>query len=384
LDITTARGRRDLAHRHVSIPRDDSLTIFEIESGLEALVAHLGPQAWMTWRWGAFSIPVGHRSTRSTNAGEAAQLGLDLAALAHCHGFAHLLGGFRNPTQFDDSIFEARMARWCLQRPAVRSLRFGAEYRVRAHVKRPDFEIATPIGRVVCECKRLHLGAGDLVARLNKIAAAFDTAMKTLQVPDDVRIEIEVQDRIAGDLDKAALEAVASAIATPPGHPVRGGPFLIARSEVGQPPAHEGNWEVQSARVRVGATPVGITPEYTYLLISSPWMERALSRAMGHLVSTALRQLPEQHRGAIFIAGSRRYGRTAATSRLADSAYQDCLTIATVDGNDIDFARRDIDRTTIEWLFLDRPPQWPARLRLVAWWRLGLRAGLLRGSRTAR
>lgn len=383
-DITTAAGRRDLAGRHVSIPRDDTLSAAQIESGLESLVEYLGPQPWMTWRWGGFNIPNGHRSTRATNAGEAAQLGLDLAAVAHCRGFAELLKGFGNPTQFDDAMFEARMARWCLERPAVKSLRFSPEYKVRGHRKRPDFEIATPIGRIVCECKRLHLGGGDFVARLNKISAAFDNAIKTVNVPEDVRLEVEVQDRITGDLNRAAMDACTAVMGTPVGQLLRRGPFLIGRSEVGKPPVHESSWEVQSARVRVGETPVGITPEYTYLLVSSPWMERAISRAMGSLVNTAHRQLAAQHQGMIFVAGSRRYGKSAAASRLLDPAYEHCITIATVHGNDIDFARRDIDRTTIEWLFLDRQPEWKVRLRLLISWRIGLRSAvLLRSSRRA-
>ena len=154
-DITTPAGRRGLAEHHPLISRNGSLAVDEIERGLGSLVEYLGPQPWMTWRWGAFSIPTGRRSTRVTDAGEAAQLGLDLAAVAHCDNFVATLQGVANPPQFDDSMFEVRMARWCIELPAVNSLRFGPEYNVRGHLKRPDFEIATPIGPVVCECKRI-------------------------------------------------------------------------------------------------------------------------------------------------------------------------------------------------------------------------------------
>jgi hypothetical protein len=373
-DITTADGCRGVAERHVSIPRDDALSVNEVEDGLRSLVQYLGRQPWMTWQWGAFSIPTGHRSTRVTNAGEAAQLGLDLAAVAHCDNFGELLKGFANPTQFDDSMFEVRMARWCLERRAVRSLRFGPTYIVRGHVKRPDFEIATPIGLIVCECKRLHLGTGDLMARLGKISKAFDEAIKALGLGEDVRLEVEIQHRIAGDLAGAARDACAAIMASPVGQVLQVGPFSIARSEVGKPPLREMNGEVQSGRIRVGATAVGATPEYTYLLISSPWMERAISRAMGSLVNSALRQLPPHRHGIIFVSGSRRYGNTAAEARLLDPAYDQCLAIATVHGHDVNLTRRTIDEATISWLFADRRPTWGDRIKLLMWWRLGLRS----------
>ena len=383
-DITVAAGRRDLAQRHVSNPRDDTLTAPQIETGLESLILYLGPQPWMIWRWGGFNVPTGGRSTRLTDAGEAARLGLDLATVAHCEGFDEFVKGFRNPTQFDDSMFEAQMARWCVERRAVNALGFGPEYDVRGHLKHPDFEIETPIGRVVCECKRLHLSGGDVSTRLARVTTAFDAAIKTLNVPAAVRIEVEVQGPIGGDLNHAATDACRAAMGTPIGSPVRRGPFIVVRSEVGKPPVHHNEWEVQAGNVRVGDTPVGITAEYTYLLVSSPWMERALVRAMGGLVNTALRQLPEQHHGVIFVAGSRRYGNTAAASRLTDPAYGHCVAIGTAHGGNIDLARREIDRAAIEWIFLDQAPSHMRRLRLALWWRMGLRTASLYRSFRAR
>ena len=379
-DITTAAGRRGLAERHVSNSRDDTLTAPQITTGLESLVSYLGAQPWTIWRWGGFNVPTGSKSTRLTDTGQAAQLGLDLAAVAHCEGFRDLLKGFGNPTQFDDSMFEAQMARWCIQRRAVKSLRFGPEYVVRGHVKHPDFEIQTPIGRIVCECKRLHHSGGDFSARLARVTTAFDAAIKTLDVPESVRVEVEVQERIAGDLHRSAIDACAAAMATPIGEPVRRGPFLVLRSEVGKPPVHQTDGEVQTGRVRVGATPTGITAECTYLLVSSPWMERALVRAMGGLANTALRQLPEHHQAVIFVAGSRRHGKAAAASRLTDPAYAHCIAIATVHSGNIDLARRDIDVDAIEWIFLDKAPSRIGRLRLALWWRMGLRAASVQRS----
>lgn len=189
-DIRTPEGCDRLAEHHVNSQRQDSLTTAEIADGLGSLVSHLGPKDWMVWRYGGFAIPAGHKHQRWLAVPEAVELGSALEAVSRCENFGALLQGFENPAQFDDALFETRIARWCVERPAVNRLRFSPRYTVLGREKRPDFELQTPIGRVVCECKRLHLNTQEWAERLTRIAGAFDGAMQAAAFPQDIRLEV--------------------------------------------------------------------------------------------------------------------------------------------------------------------------------------------------
>ena len=151
-DIRTPVGRDRLAERHIISDREGKLAAAEIVDSLASLVNHLQPRDWMVWRYGGFALPAGHKNQRWLAVPEAVELGSALQILSRCDNFAALLRGFDNPTQFDDALFEVRMARWCVERPTVKRLRFEPSYTVLGRQKRPDFELQTPIGRVVCEC----------------------------------------------------------------------------------------------------------------------------------------------------------------------------------------------------------------------------------------
>jgi hypothetical protein len=293
--------------------------------------------------------------------------------VSNCQGFEELLDGFSNPTQFEDSMFEAQMARWCLERPAVRRLRFAPTYAVMGHSKRPDFEIFTSLGRIVCECKRAHQGANDFSKRLARITDAFDVGMKSVPFTSGLRLEVEVHDRIVGDLTQAANQACAAAAAAPVGKPFRFGPFTVATSKIGEPAVHKGNWKVQTGKVEVGDTPTGITEEWAYLLVASPRMEQALIRGAGSLINTAHRQLPSERNGIVFVSTNPAFGKPAATARLSEAAYLHCLAIATVGSGTIEFARRNVDESAIQWIFCDQPPSLYRRLRLAISHLTGLR-----------
>jgi len=181
-DIRTPAGRDMLAQHHTASDRQDHLTSDEIVNNLASLVHFLGPQEWMIWRYSGFIVPTGHKSHRPLNVVDAVELGLTLQIVSRCYGFLEFLKGFANPTQFDDTLFEARIARWCLERPTIKRLRFAPMYHVLGRAKRPEFEIQTPIGWLVCECKQLHLHTHDSTKRLTRITDAFDAAMTATQM----------------------------------------------------------------------------------------------------------------------------------------------------------------------------------------------------------
>jgi hypothetical protein len=371
-DIRTPVGRQALAERHVRSDRDDTLQVGEIAAGLTSLVNHLGSRDWMVWRYGGFVLPAGAKHQRLLAVPEAVELSAGLQALSHCENFSALLGGFDNPTQFDDALFEVRIARWCVERPTVKRLQFAPRYGVLGRPKRPDFELQTPIGRLVCECKRLHLHSQDWNARLIRIADAFGAAMQAANTPADIRLEVVINHAIHGNLQEVTNNAYQRMAGVAEGAIVEVGPFSLRLSRVGSPVLPT-NCVVQHGRIRVGSTPTGILPETNYLRVSSAWMEHAIVRTMGALINVAHRQLPHTRPGVIFVDGPREPGRRAAAARLIQAEYAHCIAIGVFRGNEIDFSRRNIDEPIVDWLFLGKRPPLSQRLRYIVEWRSGLR-----------
>jgi len=378
-DIRTSAGRESLAQHHLASDSQDNLTLTQVVDGLWSLVNYLGPRDWMLWQYGGFVVPMGHRTTRLFTLPAAVALGSALHAVSTCQGFADLLQGFDNPTQFDDTIFEVHTAQWCLQRPAVKSLRFAPRYIVLGREKRPDFEIETPIGRLVCECKRLHLNNQDWTDRLKRIVKTFEAAMQAEQISAGMRLEVKIHCAIKGDLSSIASRACREVAQAPTGALVHFGPFSLRLSPIGSKPMVN-DCVAQHGLVRVGDTPTGITPEYTYLIVSSPWMEQALVRAMGALINAAHRQLPHERNGVIFIEGASDQGRQAAATRLIQPQYTHCLAVFIIGRGKSEVSQRDMDQEVVEWLFSDKPPPLVRRLQDIILWRSGIRLELLRRS----
>ncbi|MEC4888969.1 MAG: hypothetical protein RI101_02810 [Nitrospira sp.] len=376
-DIRTPIGRDRLAQYHTASCRQDQLALEEIVDALESLVHQLGTRSWMIWRCGGFSIPTGHKSHRQLDIAEAVDLGHTLSILARCDGFDEFLRGFNNPTQFADSIFEAQMARWCLNQPNIKGLRFAPKHTVLGRYKRPDFELKTPIGRVVCECKRLHLRTQDWAKRLIRVADTFDTAIYTSKIPEDLRLEVSINRAIYGDLRAAAELACRQIKNEALGKSIEHGPFSLRLSQIGSK-ITSNNSIIRHGRIRVGSTPIERKPENYYLLLSSPWMERAVFRTIGAAINDAHRQLPEDHDSVIFIDSPRIEGRKAAADRLLKPEYAHCLAVAIVREGKVEFSRRSTDEEVVDWLFFGKVPPLSRRLRYMVAWRSGLRRMLLR------
>lgn len=376
-DIRTLLDRDRLAQHHIASDRQDQLKADEIVNGLASVVRHLGARDWMIWRYGGFVVPTGRKSQRFLDVVQAVELGQALEVVSRCDGFTELLTGFENPTQLDDAIFEAQMARWCFERPTITALRFAPRYTVLGRAKRPDFELQTPIGRLVCECQRLHLHTQDWATRLTSLADAFEAAMRDAQIPDDMRLEVTVNRVIHGDLRVAADHACCEVTKVSAGTALEVGPFSVRLSPIGSPVAPS-DCLLQHGRIRVGTTPTGITPENNYLRVSSPWMERAVVRTMGAVINVAHRQLPHDRAGVIFVDGPRREGRQAAAMRLLQREYAHCLAIAVVRQGEVEFSRRNIDEAVVDWLFLGKTPSLGRRLQYIVSWRSGRRLARLR------
>lgn len=243
--------------------------------------------------------------------------------------------------------------------------------------KRPDFELKTPIGRLVCECKRLHLRTQEWAKRLIRIADAFDAAMHATRIPQDVRLEVTVNGAIHGDLRVAAEHACREVHNGPSERTIGRGPFSLKLYPIGSEIASNDSI-IRHGKIRVGSTPTEIKPENYYLLISSPWMERAVFRTIGAVINTAHRQLPKGRNSVIFVDGPQLEGRSAAAARLLQSEYTHCLAVSIVRGGKAEFSQRSINKEVVDWIFLDKVPPLSRRLLYIFAWRLGLGRTLLR------
>jgi hypothetical protein len=152
---------------------------------------------------------------------------------------------------------------------------------------------------------------------------------------------------------------------------------VLIRSRIGSPPVPHNAKHVWQGRVSVGDTPTGITEDFTYLLVSSPRMEKALVRAVGTLINTAHRQLPADREGVVFIEGPAGFGQMAASTRLLLPEYAHCLAIGLISPHEANFSRRSVDETLVDWIFLDRIPRLFDRLREVILRRTGAHRALL-------
>lgn len=370
-DIRSPVSRKDLSCRYVTTERLDSLTADEILSGLTCLVNHLGPRDWMIWRDLGFVLPTGPKAQQMLTIPEAVELGFALEDVSRSDGFLEFIRGFDNPPQFYDAFFEARIASWCVKQPTIKRLRFAPYYDVRGRGKRPDFEIQTQIGRVICECKRAHLKTQDWAIRLERIADAFDAAMKAIPLAQEVRLEIVINRPISGDLSITAAEACRQIVSLQDGSSVEHGPFSIKISRVGAP-VSPNNCAINCGRILVGTTAIKITPENCYLRVSSPWMERALVRTMGAVINTALRQLPQDLPSVIFTDGPREQGRQAAAARLTQLEYAHCIAVGVFRGGQLEFSRRNFDEHVVGWVFLGKMPSVGRRFLYALTWRVGL------------
>jgi hypothetical protein len=196
-------------------------------------------------------------------------------------------------------------------------------------------------------------------------------------------LQVEVVGRIEGNLEQAARDACTAARTAGVGARVEAGPFVLVCSHVGSPPAPHGALHVWQGKVRVGAVPTGITEDCTYLLVTSPRMERALLRAVGSLINEANRQLPSRRTGVVFIDGPSEFGRLAASVRLLLPEYGHCLAVGMVTPTQLTFSHRTLDEPIVRWIFMGQIPPLFYRLRQVVLRRSRLHR-LLLGALSAR
>jgi len=325
----------------------------EFLCALEDAADFLKKPVWLVYEYGSF---------RPFNAGQGnlvlglidiVLLGMQLSRLSGFRGFEMLMSGFFNPPQFEDTVFEVKVAHFCSILPAITDLQFSPEYVIRGHTKRPEFEVVTERGRICVECKRPHLFAQKAMRSLHGTASLFKTGMTECQWPSDLRLEVEIIGALRGNVSEFVGIILREAIKRGPHFdPLVVGPFssyVVRRTGPFRLPSAP--WHTDTMVVGNVATRL-FNPEFTSLRVANYSLDSKFEKSTGLRVSEALKQLPESEKCMIFMGGvPLRIADPVCRKRFGDPAYDHILGFGIFRDEETTIISRETDQSLINAVF---------------------------------
>ncbi|MDP3097879.1 MAG: hypothetical protein Q8M86_08035 [Syntrophales bacterium] len=302
--------------------RDDFL------AGLASAALHLGNPDWMVYQWGCFVLPTGSKMKLVLSLDQLITLGLQLQRLSCFENFEGLIAGFHNPSQFQDTCFEVKVANLFAQLDWVKTIRFAPEQKVRGRVKRPDFEATGIYGALYVECKRCHVFSQKTLISLNDISHRFNKVMSKCNWPNNLRLEVEMVGRLDGRINDFIHTTVQTAMVTGAATaPITAGPFrsyVVLRPDAFRLPS--ANW-ITDLMV-IGNVATGLfNPEFTVLRVANYGAYERCQRSVGTRVKEALLQLREDAQCMIFIGDVPVHvGQSVWEKRLSAQIYEHIIT----------------------------------------------------------
>lgn len=253
--------------------------------------------------------------------------GFKLPKLAKYKGFEKLLEGFQNPTQFHDTIFETDVAYYCHSREKTKSIVFSPQYVVRGKPKIPDFELYSGTDKLVCECKNLHPQESGYARRFQKIFDTVASPMKTVCIPDDIRVSIQLAHAPRGNLTdwgNLIAETTKNMIKNMTPSDKNFGPFSIHIGHRHQRSRKPKKPYLVAGVVTVKDRPTPLTD--TSLEMSASYFDSAIERIVGRAIKKANSQLPRNKDCVIFLrTNSRTCAEGAINSRVLLKGYSHVL-----------------------------------------------------------
>jgi hypothetical protein len=354
-DIRRSADREELAShlptfdaRTFRFPRD----VFV--EGLAQAASFLNNPDWLVYQWGALEALQSRGQRYHVDLERIVELGLQLRDLATCAGFPVVLAGFNNPTQFNDTLFEVRVASMLYRMNSVARLVFGPRYIVRERIKTPEFDIYTDVGLISVECKQRHFDNNNTARRFQKVSSAIDAAMTSANWPSDLRLEVELVGPLregvptfAERLTRTCLEAVgrdtpiligssARAFVVP-----RRSPFRITEMQAGH----------DVLVIPEGGVTGLFNPEATKLRVAINSLDKKTASLVGAQVSDALTQLPTDHFGLIMLSEvPLRITQMVGSRRIDTPDYEHILAIGAFDQESLNFCFREERRGLLELL----------------------------------
>ena len=121
------------------------------------------------------------------------QLGLQINTFSSCPGFDELIKTIQsNPQKIADFMFEAEVAFICSRTLASEDFKFNQQYLINEHLRKPDFEFTSDLGKVIVECKRLHPSELQLYKRYEKLQSRLGEKIVQLGLDKTHRVEIKL------------------------------------------------------------------------------------------------------------------------------------------------------------------------------------------------
>ena len=301
-----------------------NITHGEFLNALEAVSSLLKNPDWLVYQWGSFRPFDAGPAKLILSLKDVISLGIQLRWLCKFTNFDMLLGGFFNPPQFEDTLFEVRVAYLFALLPAVKDLRFSPEYEIRGRLKRPEFEVETEYGRVCVECKRPHLFVQNAIQSLDRVAGHFKAAMSKHNWPADLRLEVEIKGPLSGNILEFIDRILEHGLNVGPRlDPIIVGPFcshVVQRDDSFRLPSAP--WHTDTMILDKNVATCLLNPEFTALRVANYSLDFKFEKSVGIRINEALRQLPETEKCMIFIGGvSHRIAEPVCRKRFNDPVY---------------------------------------------------------------
>ncbi len=315
--------------------------------GLRYTSAYLDAPDWLVYQWGMVG-PLKHANHQSPlDLTRIVTLGLELHELSKHENFSKLIEGLGNSPQFVDTLFEIQVASFFSRLKGTTAMQFSPVHSVRGRSKSPEFDAETSIGAVSVECKRPHVFVQAAAERFRKVAREIRSAMERANWPRGHRLEVEMTGSLR-EQPMAFADRLVSAAADMVGSdaPVvvecaraltvaREAPFKLTDVRFGQ------DVMVLDSNEATGL----FNPRFTVLRVVNNGLDQKFVRSAGARLAEALRQLPSDRLGFIFLGDvPTRIGADAAMRRLDDPAYDAVFAIGIVDSENWGFHFREADR----------------------------------------
>lgn len=352
------RRRADLEELASFLPSFDARTL-DVPAPIfvQALVdvsTFLGEPDWLVYQFGTVGPFHDGTTQHPLELARIVQLGLDLRELSQHENFDALLGGFRNPPQFIDTIFEAQAAAFFSRLTSTKRLHFSPEYEVRGQVKRPEFDVVNDCGMLSVECKRPHLHVQRAAQTFHRLADAVHGGLKAVAWPRDARVEIEITGALREEPTSFARRVAESALTA-----WRSGQTEFAeRSARIFVAPRSSDFRISEPRfghdIMVLDTDEAtglFNPRMTMLRIANDGLERSFTRSAGARIAEALRQLPDHHPGLIVLGDiPRLIADSAISRRIQDRAYDHVAAFVIGEGSQFHFSYRPENSDLIQRL----------------------------------
>lgn len=254
-----------------------------------------------------------------------------------------------NPKQIADTLFTLEIALICKKLFGANEFKFNQQYEINAHLKKPDIEFTCSLGKIIAECKRLHITGLNFYQHYSDLTSALEAKAKELNLFSKYRMEFKFIKSVSNtpkfisDFEKSigSSEKVENKVYKNDGNEI----WLLEKGE----PVHFN--EAYLIRNSLIALDGGIQStelhKSNFICILAEELYSKLTTNLGKLINEAADQVPDNAVGLIFID-------TPSTKALVDawhrkdlkSHYKNILALGVYhkEGLSLEFRPEDIEK----------------------------------------